>query len=122
MATNRWGVVVLPGRVVTFSTARGETRCGTVRKLTRMSVYGWRVETSAGSCSIHDVIESKHPGLPVRDDVTSVEYHRPPTAGEIKFGHGSIHYRTFDVDECFHPGSRVLKKWFVANDGLRYYR
>ena len=62
-------------------------------------------------------------GLPVRDDVTEVEYHRPPTASEIRFGHGAAHYRTFPVEDAVHPETRVLKKSFVASDdGLRYYR
>lgn len=66
---------------------------------------------------------TKKQGFPVRADVTEAEYHRPPTAGEIKFGYGATHYRTFDLAECCHPGARVLKKWFVAaDDGLRYYR
>lgn len=61
--------------------------------------------------------------LPVRDDVTECEYHRPPTKAEIKFGHGATHYRTFTVEECCFPNTRVPKKWFVAkDDGLRYYR
>ena len=60
--------------------------------------------------------------LPVRDDVTIVAYHRPPTRGEINFGEGAIHYREFPVEECCFPGTRVLKRWFVADDGLRYYR
>lgn len=61
-------------------------------------------------------------GLPVRDDVTEVKYHRPPTTSEIRFGHGATHYRTFPVEEAVFPGTRVLKKWIVADDGLRYYR
>lgn len=62
-------------------------------------------------------------GLPVRDDVTEAKYHRPPTKGEIRFGHAVTHYRTFPAAECCHPGTRVLKKWFFAKDeGLRYYR
>lgn len=61
-------------------------------------------------------------GFPVRQNVTEVTYHRPPTSGEIKFGNGATHYRTFPVDEAFKPGTRVLKAWFVADDGLRYYR
>lgn len=61
--------------------------------------------------------------LPVRDDVTECTYHRNPTPSEIKFGNGAIHYRTFPVEECCFEGTRVLKKWFVAeDDGLRYYR
>lgn len=61
--------------------------------------------------------------LPVRDDVTECQYHRPPTKGEINFGHGATHYRTFQVSECCYTGTRILKRWFKANDdGLRYYR
>lgn len=60
--------------------------------------------------------------LPVRDDVVEVEYHRPPTASEIRFGHGATHYRTFSIEECCHPGTRILKRWFIADDGNRYYR
>lgn len=61
--------------------------------------------------------------LPLRDDVKTVTYHRPPTKGEIRFGHGATHYRDFTPDECCHPGTRILKKWFIApDDGLRYYR
>ena len=60
--------------------------------------------------------------LPVRSDVTEAEYHRQPTAGEIRFGHGAIHYRTFPIEECTNA-DRTLKTWFIAkDDGLRYYR
>lgn len=60
--------------------------------------------------------------LPVRDDVTEADYHRPPTKAEMNFGHGATHYRTFPLEECCYPGTRILKAWFVADDGLRYYR
>lgn len=60
--------------------------------------------------------------LPVRDDVTELEYHRNPTASEVRWGAGAIHYRTFTVEECCFPGTRIARKWFVADDGLRYYR
>lgn len=61
--------------------------------------------------------------LPVRDDVTRVTYHRPPTPSEVRFGHGATHYREFPVGECCKPGTRILKRWFTApDDGLRYYR
>lgn len=60
--------------------------------------------------------------LPVRDDVTEITYHRPPTPAEIRFGEGATHYRTFPVEAVCHPGTRFAKKWFVAQDeGLRYY-
>jgi hypothetical protein len=61
--------------------------------------------------------------LPVREDVKVTTYHRPPTAAEIRFGYGATHYREFPVEECCHPGTRFLKRWFVApDDGLRYFR
>lgn len=60
--------------------------------------------------------------LPVRADVTECEYHRKPTASEVRFGYGAIHHRAFPVAECTHP-DRTLKVWLVApDDGLRYYR
>lgn len=60
--------------------------------------------------------------IPVRDDVMEVTYHRNPTAAEIRFGHGAIHYRTFPTAECTWP-DRTLKSWFTSqDDGLRYYR
>lgn len=60
--------------------------------------------------------------LPVRNDVTEVTYHRPPTQSEIRFGMGVVHYATFSVERACHPGTRILKRWFVGDDGLRYYR
>jgi len=48
-----------------------------------------------------------------------VTYWRQPTKGEIKFGHGAIHYRDFERSECSKPNGD-LKKWFIADDGLRY--
>lgn len=59
--------------------------------------------------------------LPLRDDVERVTYHRAPTPSEIRFGHGAMHYRNFTPVECCHAGTRIAKRWFVADDGLRYY-
>lgn len=57
------------------------------------------------------------------ESVTELEYHREPTKGEIRFGHGATHYRTFPIEVCCHKGTRIPKKWFKAeDDGLRYYR
>ena len=48
--------------------------------------------------------------------------HRPPTAYEIKFGYGAIHYRDFEL-ALWLKADGTLKKWIKAkNDGLRYYR
>lgn len=60
--------------------------------------------------------------LPVRDGVETVEYRRKPTPYEVRIGEGVPHYRVFSVAECCHPGTRYLKRWFIADDGLRYYR
>lgn len=59
--------------------------------------------------------------LPVRDDVKEVQCHRPPTPAEVNFGHAVTHYRNFPVADVCHKGTRFKKKWFVADDGLRYY-
>ena len=60
--------------------------------------------------------------LPVRAEVGAVTYHRNPTPSEVRFGNGATHYRDFTVSECCKPGARIPKRWFVADDGLRYYR
>jgi len=49
------------------------------------------------------------------------KYHRKPTPYELKFGEGAVHYRIFTHKECSKPNGD-LKQWFVADDGLRYYR
>lgn len=59
--------------------------------------------------------------LPIRSDVTELTYHRNPTASEIKFGHGAIHYRDFPVAECLKKDGDA-KKRLKADDGLIYTR
>lgn len=61
--------------------------------------------------------------LPIRADVKTCTYHRPPSPSEIRFGEGATHYADFTVAECCHPGTRIKKAWFISpDDGLRYYR
>lgn len=51
----------------------------------------------------------------------TIEYHRNPTAYEIKFGEGDLHYKDFTLKECFKKGY-ITKKWLICkDDGLRYY-
>lgn len=58
-----------------------------------------------------------------QDDEREVQYHRNPTKGEVRFGYGAIHYRSFPASECYKPGTTTLKRWFVSpDDKLRYYR
>lgn len=62
---------------------------------------------------------------PIINGVKHVTYHRNPTQAEIKFGYGATHYRDFPKQEVMKRQVGpliVLKKWFVADDGLRYYR
>ena len=47
--------------------------------------------------------------------------HREPTAYEIKFGEGATHYRDFTMSEIGITKTGNIKKWFKADDGLRYY-
>ena len=64
---------------------------------------------------------------PIINGVPHVTYHRNPTRAEIKFGEGATHYRDFPLEEVVNRkkntvnGVLVLMKWFVADDGLRYY-
>lgn len=60
--------------------------------------------------------------LPFRPDVVEITAHRNPTPGEIKFGYGATHYKTFPVELWKKPSGQP-KKWIVCpEDGLRYYR
>ena len=52
----------------------------------------------------------------------SIEYHRQPTKGEIKFGEGATHYKFFEASQYLKSNGRI-KSWLVCPiDGLRYYR
>ena len=52
--------------------------------------------------------------------MVTIEYHRNPTKDEIAFGYGTIHYIEVEVKSVMNNGK--LKQWFVAGDGLRYYK
>lgn len=48
------------------------------------------------------------------------ECHRPPTPGEIRFGYGATHYKTF-LYKDIRNSKGVVKKWFKCpDDGLNY--
>ena len=52
---------------------------------------------------------------------STVEYHRvKPTAWELKFGEGCVHYMTVDIVDAWHSSGRL--KRYVTIGGLRYYR
>lgn len=46
--------------------------------------------------------------------------HRPPTEGEIRFGHGATHYRDFTAAQIGVNDKGQLKRRFKAADGLIY--
>ena len=54
----------------------------------------------------------------------TVEYHRKPTAWEIKFGEGATHYLTINVNDVT-KADGSLKRWtknpYNENDNNRYY-
>lgn len=51
-----------------------------------------------------------------------IEYHRNPTKSEIKFGHGSTHYKSFNAS-VFLKKNGEIKKWLKCPiDNLKYYR
>lgn len=55
----------------------------------------------------------------MNNNKNKVEYHRPPTEWEIRFGEGATHYRDFDRNLVTKKDG-TLKKWLIADDGLRY--
>ena len=68
-------------------------------------------------------MKQENKGLPIRADVETITYHRPPTKAEIKSGYGVTHYADFEIEDCCHKGTRIPKKWFISQyDGLKYYR
>lgn len=54
--------------------------------------------------------------------ITELTYHRKPTAGEIKFGYGAVHYRDFPVEECLKEDGNIKERLKAKNDGLIYTR
>ena len=49
-----------------------------------------------------------------------IEYHRKPTAYEIKFGHGATHYKSFDESFCTKEDGTIKKRLKCPYDGLIY--
>jgi len=47
-------------------------------------------------------------------------YHRKPSPDEIKRGYGATHWRDFVAADCVSKSGKV-KKWLLADDGMRYY-
>ena len=66
--------------------------------------------------------KKKSPFLPLREGITHLQYHRKPTAGEIKFGCGATHYRDFPVKECLNADGSTKKRIKAKDDGLIYTR
>jgi len=55
-------------------------------------------------------------------DFTMIEYHRKPTQGEIKFGHGATHYKVFVVHSVTKKDGSLKKRHKCPIDGLIYTR
>ena len=110
---------------------RGETQSIALDELARRGLWLGEAQAKAAGVSRKRAgLGPKRPAwksrLPVREDVTEVTYHRPPTPWELRFGEGATHYATFNVQDASHGvdgESRILKRWFKSPyDGLRYYR
>jgi hypothetical protein len=50
----------------------------------------------------------------------AIRCHREPTKGELKFGNGATHYRTFMREDITNRKGE-LKKWFKADDDKLNY-
>ncbi len=51
----------------------------------------------------------------------TLKYWRNPTKEEIKFGHGAIHYRSFDFESCFDENGFQKLKVRASDDKLIYH-
>lgn len=55
-------------------------------------------------------------------DNKEIEFHRKPTKGEIKFGHGSTHYKDFKIKDLKVINGRIQTRVKCPIDGLIYTR
>lgn len=68
------------------------------------------------------VYSSLYKRITLQKGITEIEYHRKPTASEIKFGEGATHYKDFNLDACMKDNGDY-KEWLICPiDKLRYYR
>lgn len=74
-------------------------------------------EKNLAKC-LYDALEDFITDLPPTQKNT-IEYYRSPTEREVRFGEGATHYRAFDR-ALVTKRDGTLKKWFIADDGLRY--
>jgi hypothetical protein len=54
-------------------------------------------------------------------EIKEITYKRNPTKEEIKFGHGAIHYRDFEIENCINEKG-YLKETLRANDDKLNYK
>jgi hypothetical protein len=52
----------------------------------------------------------------------SIEFHRKPTKGEIKFGYGATFYRNFAPEDYLKKDGTIKQRIKAKNDGLIYTR
>ena len=58
----------------------------------------------------------------IQEQPQTLTYHRKPTKGEIKFGHGATHYKDFDISFCRKADGTIKKRLKCPIDGLIYTR
>jgi len=69
---------------------------------------------------IQELIGQGYKDLQILND-WEFTYKREPTQFEVKRGYGATHYRDFKIGEIGIKKNGILKDWFKADDGLRYY-
>jgi hypothetical protein len=62
----------------------------------------------------------KYNPLSINKGVKKLTYYREPTAWEIKFGYGAIHYKEFSVERSLNAFGHIKKKIKCTEDGLIY--
>jgi hypothetical protein len=65
-----------------------------------------------------------YPIFKIKDRISRIplEYHRKPTAGEIRFGEGATHYLDFDAIEYLKKDGTIKKRIKCKITGLIYTR
>lgn len=58
----------------------------------------------------------------INPEIKEITYWRKPTKEEIKFGHGAIHFRDFEIQNCINEEGYIRETLKANDDKLIYKR
>jgi len=96
--------------------------CEKIFELHGMMTPGTYSYDSKASFIIDRTIALRERIKDVRDTDVMFNYHRPPTASEIKFGEGATHWKEFPAEIALKKNGQIKKRLKCPVDGLIYTR